>query len=188
MPSSNGPKDGDKKPPKVGRVRHDASGRAIWEWAADTGKHAIDSTSRLLKRLDLPPDVALMASIVPAIVVLLPVAFFTGGALPAPTPFVVGAVLYIAIFASLIAFSLWAHGVAVIGPERAGQYVHLMPIFGAVLSTLLLGEAVVTAQLVGGAFVFAGLWLTRVGPRPVASAAGHGAKPQARATPLALRP
>ena len=54
MSSSNGPKDGDKKPPKVGRVRHDASGRAIWEWAADTGKHAIDSTSRLLKRLDLP--------------------------------------------------------------------------------------------------------------------------------------
>ena len=54
MSSSNGPKDGDKKPPKVGRVRHDASGRAIWEWAAETGKHAIDSTSRLLKRLDLP--------------------------------------------------------------------------------------------------------------------------------------
>ena len=79
-------------------------------------------------------------------------------ALPAPTPFVVGAILYIAIFASLIAFSLWAYGVAVIGPERAGQYVHLMPIFGAVLSTLLLGEAVVAAQLVGGAFVFAGLW------------------------------
>jgi hypothetical protein len=52
MSSSNGPKD-DKKP-KVGRVKHDASGRAIWEWAAETGKHALDSTSRLLKRLDLP--------------------------------------------------------------------------------------------------------------------------------------
>jgi hypothetical protein len=52
MSSSNGPKDDTK--PKVGRVKHDASGRAIWEWAAETGKHAMDSTSRLLKRLDLP--------------------------------------------------------------------------------------------------------------------------------------
>ena len=81
--------------------------------------------------------------------------------MPAPTPFVIGAVLYIAIFASLIAFSLWAHGVAVIGPERAGQYVHLMPIFGAVLSTLLLGETIVAAQLAGAAFVFAGLFLVQ---------------------------
>lgn len=53
MSSSDGPKDDDRKP-KVGRVRHDATGRAIWEWATDTGKHAIDSTSRLLKRLELP--------------------------------------------------------------------------------------------------------------------------------------
>lgn len=52
MSSSNGPKD-DKKP-KVGRVKHDASGRAIWEWAAETGRNALDSTSRLLKRLELP--------------------------------------------------------------------------------------------------------------------------------------
>lgn len=53
MSSSNGPNDNEKKS-RVGRVRHDATGRAIWEWAADTGKHAIDSTSLLLKRLDLP--------------------------------------------------------------------------------------------------------------------------------------
>jgi hypothetical protein len=43
----------DKKNP-AGRVKHDAGGRAIWEWAVDTGRHALDSTSRLLKRLELP--------------------------------------------------------------------------------------------------------------------------------------
>jgi drug/metabolite transporter (DMT)-like permease len=143
--------------------------------------------SLLLRRrpADLPPDVALMASIVPALGVLVPVAIVGGASLPAPTPFVIGAVLYIAIFASLIAFSLWAYGVAAIGPERAGQYVHLMPIFGAVLSTLLLGEHVVAAQLVGGGFVFAGLWLSRGGPAAPARAAARPAEP---ATPLALRP
>lgn len=142
--------------------------------------------SLLLRRrpADLPPDVALMASIVPAIAALLPVVLLDSGgaALPAPGPFVVGAILYIAIFASLIAFSLWAYGVAVIGPERAGQYVHLMPIFGAVLSTLLLGEAIVLAQVAGAAFVFAGLYLVQrqAGPAtggraPAFAGSGRGA-------------
>jgi hypothetical protein len=45
--------DKDDPPRPSGRVRHDSGGRAVWEWAVDSGKHAIDSTSRLLKRLDL---------------------------------------------------------------------------------------------------------------------------------------
>lgn len=51
MATPDDPKD---KPAAAGRVKHDASGRAIWEWAVDTGRHALDSTSRLLKRLDMP--------------------------------------------------------------------------------------------------------------------------------------
>lgn len=43
----------DKRPARSGQVRHDSGGRAIWEWAIDSGRHAIDSTSRLLKKLDL---------------------------------------------------------------------------------------------------------------------------------------
>jgi hypothetical protein len=35
-------------------VRHETGGRAVWEWAAATGRHALESTSRLLKRLDMP--------------------------------------------------------------------------------------------------------------------------------------
>jgi hypothetical protein len=45
--------DGKKKPARSGSVRHDASGLAIWEWAVESGRHAIDSTSRLLQKLDL---------------------------------------------------------------------------------------------------------------------------------------
>src|SRR5690606_38209798 len=50
-PVSDDPDSGDK--PRSGRVRHDSGGRAIWEWALDSGKHAVDSTSRLLKKLEL---------------------------------------------------------------------------------------------------------------------------------------
>lgn len=48
--------NGDRKSPdtKPGTVRHDKRGNAVWQWAVDTGKHALDSTSALLRRLDLP--------------------------------------------------------------------------------------------------------------------------------------
>ncbi|MBS0387421.1 MAG: hypothetical protein JSR15_02985 [Proteobacteria bacterium] len=35
-------------------VERDKHGNAVWKWAIDTGKHALDSTSRLLKRLEVP--------------------------------------------------------------------------------------------------------------------------------------
>ncbi len=37
-----------------GGVQHDSRGNAVWQWAAESGRHLIDSTSRLLKRLDVP--------------------------------------------------------------------------------------------------------------------------------------
>lgn len=45
--------ESDSKPKRSGRVRHEPGGKAVWEWAIESGRHAIDSTSRLLKKLDL---------------------------------------------------------------------------------------------------------------------------------------
>ena len=39
---------------KAGRIVHDARGNAVWDWVKDTTRIAIDSTSRLLKRLEVP--------------------------------------------------------------------------------------------------------------------------------------
>jgi hypothetical protein len=41
-------------PAKSGRVVHDQRGSAVWEWLKETGRIAIESTSRLLRRLDVP--------------------------------------------------------------------------------------------------------------------------------------
>ena len=44
----------DKSGKNPGGVRHDSRGNAVWQWAVDSGKQALDSTSRLLKRLEVP--------------------------------------------------------------------------------------------------------------------------------------
>ena len=41
-------------PKAAGRVIHDERGNAVWDWLKDTARIAIDSTSRLLMRLDVP--------------------------------------------------------------------------------------------------------------------------------------
>ncbi|MBN8183204.1 EamA family transporter [Roseibium aggregatum] len=54
---------------------------------------------------------------------------------------------------------LWSYGIGIIGPERGGQFVHLMPIFGSILAVLLLGEQLTFSLLAGAAFVVAGIVL-----------------------------
>jgi hypothetical protein len=43
----------DKTKPLIGGVKHDARGNAVWQWATETARHAVASTSQLLRRLDL---------------------------------------------------------------------------------------------------------------------------------------
>lgn len=43
-----------ESPAPPGRVHHDKHGRAVWQWAVDAGRNALDSTSALLKRLEVP--------------------------------------------------------------------------------------------------------------------------------------
>ncbi len=48
--------------------------------------------------------------------------------------------LYTALFASLVAQVLYIRGVSEIGPNRAGLFINLVPVFGTLLSVAVLGE------------------------------------------------
>jgi drug/metabolite transporter (DMT)-like permease len=50
-------------------------------------------------------------------------------------------VAYTVIFPSLVSQVLFARGVELIGSNRAGLFMNLVPIFGSFFAVLLLGEA-----------------------------------------------
>ncbi len=52
--SADDDKPAKTHPERHDGVRHDARGNAVWQWAVESGKYAIESTSRLLKRLEVP--------------------------------------------------------------------------------------------------------------------------------------
>ena len=72
---------------------------------------------------------------------------------------------YVAIFPSLIGYYLYNLGVGMIGGARAGQTITLMPIFGAVLAAMILGEPLHGYHLAGMALILAGIGLSALGGR-----------------------
>lgn len=82
-----------------------------------------------------------------------------GGGLPTD-PTVWLAIGFIAVFSSAIAHAMWVRGVATIGANRASVFIHLMPLFGAVLAISFLGEQLATYHAVGAALVLCGVVLT----------------------------
>jgi drug/metabolite transporter (DMT)-like permease len=70
-----------------------------------------------------------------------------------------GAIGYVALFPSLLAYVIWNRAVAELGANRTGQLLHLMPAFGAVLAMPLLGERMHGFHLAGIGLIAAGIAL-----------------------------
>ncbi len=71
---------------------------------------------------------------------------------------------YLGIFCSVLAFLWWNYGMASLGPGRAAAFLYLTPFFTAILSRLLLHEALEKSQVVGGLLIIAGVYLTTSPP------------------------
>jgi drug/metabolite transporter (DMT)-like permease len=67
------------------------------------------------------------------------------------------AVIYVVIFPSTLAYLFFNRGIALIGPNRAAPFFHLMPVFGSAMAILLLGEQPRLFHLVGYLLVLAGV-------------------------------
>ena len=71
----------------------------------------------------------------------------------------VGAILYIGLFASVLAYICWNRGVAMVGANRAGLFMHLVPLFSAILGVVMLNEPVRLFHLIGATLIFGGIYL-----------------------------
>ena len=66
------------------------------------------------------------------------------------------ALLYIGVFATCLGFLMWNEGVRRVGPNGAMAFYNMLPMFGALLGALLLGERLTAAQHLGGGLIIAG--------------------------------
>ena len=74
-------------------------------------------------------------------------------------PQLVLAVLYIGIAPAVIGFLSWNAGVRRLGSSGAMVFYNMLPLYGALLGRLFLGESIGPAHLVGGALIIGGgLW------------------------------
>ena len=80
----------------------------------------------------------------------------------------VATLLYVVIFPSTLAYLFFNRGIALIGPNRAAPFLHLVPVFGSAMAILLLGERLRLFHLVGYALVLGGIIIAsrRASARP----------------------
>jgi drug/metabolite transporter (DMT)-like permease len=65
--------------------------------------------------------------------------------------------VYVVIFPSALSYLFFNRGIALIGPNRAAPFFHLVPVFGSAMAILFLGEQPQLFHLVGYLLVLAGV-------------------------------
>jgi len=142
--------------------------------------------------LRLRPPIALTTFLftlsVPAALVTAPAAWleYVGG-MPLQADFqTIGALLYAAIVSSILSYVCWGRGVEALGVTRAGAFLHLVPLFAALLATSLLGEQLGAHHLIGFALILTGVTMAvrrpRSAKRPLRRAPSPAARRPARRT------
>ena len=67
---------------------------------------------------------------------------------------------YVVIFPGLASFFFWIKGIGIIGANRAGVFLHLMPVFGSIMAIVFFGEKFMIYHLLGAIFIIAGITLS----------------------------
>lgn len=86
--------------------------------------------------------------------------------LASASPRALAALGAMAALSSLIAGQLFLFGVHSVGVGRTVVFVYIVPVLTAAASAVFLGESLVLAQVLGGAAVLAGVYVTTRSPHP----------------------
>ena len=68
--------------------------------------------------------------------------------------------IYIAIFPSIGSYYCWAGAVAIIGANRAGIFLSLIPLFSTILAMMFFNEKFLFFHFIGSVLIILGLFLS----------------------------
>ena len=67
---------------------------------------------------------------------------------------------YVVLFPGLASFFFWIKGISIIGSNRSGIFLHLMPIFSTIMAMLIFKEKFMTFHLIGAILIITGIILS----------------------------
>ena len=67
---------------------------------------------------------------------------------------------YAVLFPAIASYLFWIKGISIIGTNRAGVFLHLMPIFGAILAMIIFKEKFMFYHILGAFFIIIGITLS----------------------------
>ena len=130
----------------------------IWSWGTLHGKRFVHGGG-LLTNVGLQMGTAA--------VIGLALAPLTGGFLRGPlTPKALGAVGYLTLFGSMLAFSAYIYLAKAWPPAKMGTYAYLNPLVAVLLGTLILHEPFGPRGVLGMAIILAAVALVQLRPSP----------------------
>jgi len=114
------------------------------------------------KQFELSQASLLEVIISAGLILLLPAYFIEmslGFKLNVNLPFVL-TLGYVVLFPGLASFICWIKGIAIIGSNRSGIFLHLMPIFSTILAMAIFREKFMNFHLFGAMFIVGGIFLS----------------------------
>ena len=120
--------------------------------------------SALLKRkkYEISQFSLLQVVIITGLIFLTPIyliEMYLGNVIVLGMPFLL-TLTYVVFFPGLASFIFWIKGISLIGANRAGVFLHLMPIFGAVMAMIIFDEKFMYYHIFGAIFIIAGITLS----------------------------
>jgi drug/metabolite transporter (DMT)-like permease len=149
----------------TGGVRVHAGGLAalvvaplIWSWGTLHGKHFVHGGG-LMTNVGIQMGTAAVIGLVAAPLL--------GGFLRGPlTPRALGAVAYLALFGSMLAFSAYIYLAKAWPPAKMGTYAYLNPVVAVLLGSLILREPFGPREILGMTVILAAVALVQLRPKP----------------------
>jgi drug/metabolite transporter (DMT)-like permease len=68
--------------------------------------------------------------------------------------------IYVVLFAGLGSYILWNKAVVIVGPNKAGIFLHLMPVFSSFMAIFLLNEKLMYFHIIGATIIIIGIYLS----------------------------